>query len=130
MSELRVAGDVLARLRERGGGYDDRAYLFVLASIEFLQGKLPERRHVSGPEVTHACREFALQQYGLLARSVLEHWGIRGTEDFGRIVYSLVEVGVLITQPGDKVEDFHGVYGFEQAFDEGYVWQGARELNN
>ena len=128
MSELRVAGDVLARLRERGDRYDDRAYLFVLASIESLQGKLPERRHVSGPEVTHACREFALQQYGLLARSVLEHWGIRGTEDFGRIVYSLVDVGVLITQPGDKVEDFHGVYGFEQAFDEAYVWQGAREL--
>ena len=130
MSDLRVAGDVLTRLRSRGEHYDDRAYLFVLASIEFLQGKLPERRHVTGPEVTHACRELALQQYGLLARSVLEHWGIRGTEDFGRIVYSLVDVGVLVTQPGDKVEDFHGVYGFEQAFDEGYVWQGARELTN
>jgi uncharacterized repeat protein (TIGR04138 family) len=130
MSELRVAGDVLARLRQRGDGYDDRAYLFVLASIEFLQSKLTERRHVSGPEVTHACREFALQQYGLMARSVLEHWGVRGTDDFGRIVYSLVEVGVLVTQPGDKVEDFQGVYGFEQAFDEGYLWQGARELNN
>jgi uncharacterized repeat protein (TIGR04138 family) len=130
MSDLRVAGDVLTRLRSRGEPYDDRAYLFVLASIEYLQGKLPERRHVTGPEVTHACRELALQQYGLLARSVLDHWGIRGTEDFGRIVYSLVEVGVLVTQPGDKVEDFHGVYGFEQAFDEGYVWQGARELTN
>jgi len=130
MSDLRVAGDVLTRLRERGERYDDRAYLFVLASIEYLQGKLTERRHVTGPEVTHACRDLALHQYGLLARSVLEHWGIHGTEDFGRIVYSLVDVGVLVTQPGDKVEDFHGVYGFEQAFDEGYVWQGARELTN
>jgi uncharacterized repeat protein (TIGR04138 family) len=130
MNGLRFAGDVLARLRQRGDSYDERAYLFVLASIEFLQGKLTERRHVTGPEVTHACREFALEQYGLMARSVLEHWGIRGTEDFGRIVYALVEVGVLVTQPGDKVEDFHGVYGFEQAFDEGYVWQGARALGN
>ena len=130
MNGLRFAGDVLARLRQRGDSYDERAYLFVLASIEFLQGKLPERRHVTGPEVTHACREFAMEQYGLMARSVLEHWGIRGTDDFGRIVYALVEVGVLVTQAGDKVEDFHGVYGFEQAFDQGYVWQGARALGN
>jgi uncharacterized repeat protein (TIGR04138 family) len=127
MNGLRFASDILAKLRQRGDSYDERAYLFVLASIEFLQGKLPERRHVTGPEVTHACREFAQEQFGLMARSVLEHWGVRGTEDFGRIVYSLVEVGVLVTQPGDKVEDFHGVYSFEQAFGE-YEWLGARQL--
>ena len=122
MNGLRFASDVLARLRERRDHYDERAYLFVLASIEFLQCKLPERRHVSGAEVTHACRDFALEQYGLMARTVLEHWGVRGTEDFGKIVYSLVEVGVLVTQPGDKVEDFSGVYGFE-VFEHGYRWQ-------
>jgi len=124
MNGLRFASDVMAKLRQRGDTYDERAYLFVLASIEFLQGKLSERRHVSGPEVTLACRDFAHEQFGLMARSVLEHWGVKGTEDFGRIVYSLVEVGVLVTQPGDKVEDFHGAYAFEQAFDESYVWQG------
>jgi len=123
MNGLCVANDVLDKLRRRGDGYDERAYLFVLASLEFLQGKLPERRHVSGPEVTHACREFALEQYGLLARTVLEHWGIRGTADFGRIVYGLVDIGVLVTQAGDRVEDFEAVYEFEQAFDE-YEWQG------
>jgi uncharacterized repeat protein (TIGR04138 family) len=121
MNGLRMASDILAKLRQRGDTYDENAYLFVLASIECLQAKLPERRHVTGPEVTHACREFALEQYGLMARSVLEHWGVRGTEDFGRIVYSLVEAGVLVTQPGDKVEDFHGVYGFE-VFERDYVW--------
>lgn len=124
MSELRFAEEVLERIRQRGDGYDERAYLFVLASIEFLQGRLPERRHVTGPELTMACRDFALEHYGLLARTVLDHWGVRGTEDFGRIVFSLVEVGLLVTQPDDRVEDFHEVYSFDQAFDEGYVWQG------
>jgi uncharacterized repeat protein (TIGR04138 family) len=124
VSELRFAEEVLERIRQRGDGYDERAYLFVLASIEFLQGRLPERRHVTGPELTMACRDFALEQYGLLARTVLDHWGVRGTEDFGRIVFSLVEVGLLVTQPDDRVEDFHEVYSFDQAFDEGYVWQG------
>lgn len=124
MNELRFAGDLLERIRRHGDRYDERAFLFMLASIEYLQTKLPERRHVTGPELTRACRDFALEQYGLLARTVLEHWGIRDTEDFGRIVYTLVAVGLLVTQPGDRVEDFRGVYAFEQAFDEGYEWQG------
>jgi uncharacterized repeat protein (TIGR04138 family) len=124
MTDIRFAGEVLERIRRQGEPYDERAFLFMLASIEYLQTRLPERRHVTGPELTLACRDFALEQYGLLARTVLEHWGIRGTEDFGRIVYTLVEVGLLVTQPGDRVEDFHGVYGFEKAFDQGYEWQG------
>ena len=124
MTELRFAGDLLERIRARGDRYDERAYLFLLASIEYLQTRLPERRHVGGPELTLACRDFALEQYGLLAKTVLEHWGMRETEDFGRIVYALVEVGLLVTQPGDKVEDFQGVFAFEQAFDDAYIWQG------
>lgn len=128
MSELRFADDVLERMRERGDQFDERAYLFVLAGIEFLQGRLPQRRHVTGPELTRACRDFALEQYGLLARTVLEYWGIRETEDIGRIVFSLVDVGLLVTQPGDRVEDFAGVYAFEQAFDEEYVWQGIAQV--
>ena len=124
MNELRFATDVLEKIRRRADRYDERAYLFLLASIEYLQTRLPERRHVSGPELTLACRDFALEQYGLLAGTVLEHWGIRGTEDFGRIVYALVDFGLLVTQPGDRVEDFHGVYAFEQVFGDAYVWQG------
>jgi uncharacterized repeat protein (TIGR04138 family) len=125
MSEVTLAPDVMARLQKNGSPFDERAYLFVLAGLEYLQGRLPERRHVSAAEVTHACRDLALEQYGLLAREVLEHWGIRETADFGRIVYALVDVGLLVTQPGDRIEDFQEVYSFERAFDEGYVWGRA-----
>ena len=124
MNDLHFAGEVMDKIRERGGQYDERAYLFVLASIEYLQGKMPARRHVTGPELTHACRDFAIEQYGLMARPVLEHWGIRTTEDFGLIVYLLVDFGLLVTQPNDKVEDFADVFAFGEAFDQGYVWQG------
>ncbi|MGH7561901.1 MAG: Minf_1886 family protein [Gemmatimonadales bacterium] len=127
MSELRFAGEIAERLRGRDEGFDERAYLFVLAAIEYLQVRLPARRHVSGQELTHACREFALEQYGLMARTVLEHWGIRRTEDFGRIVFALVDVGLLVTQSNDRVEDFHEVYSFDVAFDASYVWQGLQE---
>ena len=130
MNELHLSPDVLAKLQRLGHHYDERAYLFVLAGIEFLQTRLPERRHVTGAEVTHACRDFALEQYGLLAREVLEHWGIRQTADFGRIVFALVAIGLLVTQPGDRIEDFDDTYSFERAFVEGYVWQGARKLGS
>lgn len=127
MSQLEFADDVLARIRERSGQYDERAYLFVLASLEHLQGRLEQRRHVSGEELAHACRDFALDQYGLLARTVLEHWGLRMTADIGAIVFTLIEVGLLKAQDNDRVEDFEGVYGFADAFGAEYPWGAWRE---
>lgn len=126
MNELQFADDVMARIRARGGRYDERAYLFVLATVEFLQSRLAVRRHVSGAELAVACRDLALAQFGLLARQVLEHWGITRTEDLGRVVFTLVEVGLLVTQPGDREEDFAGVYDFQEAFSDTYAWQGVR----
>ncbi len=126
MNELQFADDVMARIRARGGHYDERAYLFVLATVEFLQTRLPVRRHVSGAELAGACRDLAIEQFGLLARQVLEHWGITRTEDLGRVVFTLVEVGLLVTQPGDREEDFAGVYDFQEAFTDAYAWQGVR----
>jgi len=53
-------------------------------------------------------------------------WGASRTEDFGRIVFTLVEVGLLVTQPGDAESDFEAVYDFAEAFGEVYPWQGVR----
>jgi uncharacterized repeat protein (TIGR04138 family) len=126
VNDLQLADDVMARIRARGGQYHERAYLFVLATIEFLQNRLEVRRHVSGPELAWACRDFAQQQFGLLAQGVLTHWGITRTEDIGRIVFTLVEVGLLVTQPGDTESDFEGVYQFADALGDSYEWQGLR----
>ncbi len=122
MSEVQFAEDILARIRRREKRYHERGYLFVLAAIEFLQERLPQRRHVSGSELAWACRDLALQQYGLTARTVLAHWGIRTTRDIGEMVYALVEVSLLSTQPGDRVEDFEGVYDFTDALGPDRVW--------
>jgi uncharacterized repeat protein (TIGR04138 family) len=126
LNELQFADDIMGRIRARGGRYNERAYLFLLGTIEFLQSRLEVRRHVSAVELAWACRDYALQQYGLLARGVLAHWGVTQTADLGRIVYTLVEVGLLVTQPGDEETDFNAVYEFSDAFDESYDWQGLR----
>lgn len=127
MSQLDFADDVLARIRDRAGRYDERAYLFVLAALEHLQARLPERRHVTGEELARACRDFALEQYGLLARTVLEFWGLRGTGDIGTIVFTLIDAGLLKAQERDRPEDFEAVYAFADAFEADYPWGAWRE---
>jgi uncharacterized repeat protein (TIGR04138 family) len=126
VNDLQFADDVMARIRASGGTFHERGYLFVLAAIEYLQSRLDARRHVTGAELAWACRDFAQEQFGLMAPQVLQHWGITRTEDIGRIVFTLVEVGLLVTQPGDQESDFEAVYHFADAFGDVYPWQGVR----
>jgi uncharacterized repeat protein (TIGR04138 family) len=124
VSDVQLAESIIGQLRARGG-YDERGYVFLLAAVDFLQGRLDVRRHVTGAELAWACRDLALDRFGKLAPAVLGHWGITRTEDFGRIVFHLVEVGLLVTQPGDSEADFTGVYDFAEAFGGPYIWQGV-----
>ena len=127
MSDVATLEAALAEIRRRDGKYNERAYVFVLAALEFAQTKLPARRHLSGVELAWACRDFALEQFGMLANSVLTHWGINTTEDFGQIVFMLIGVGLLASQPSDRLEDFERVYDFAEVFKAGagYRWPGV-----
>lgn len=116
---------MLARLQQRNPRYAESAYLFLLAALRRCVESLDEPRHVTGPEVANAARELALERYGPLARTVLEHWGIHTTADLGEIVFLLVECGILIKRPSDSREDFEGLFSFEEAFEEAYPWGGA-----
>jgi uncharacterized repeat protein (TIGR04138 family) len=122
MSELAFRDGVMDRLRLIEPRFDERAYLFVLAALEFSQTKLPERRHISGPELADACRGLALERYGVMARVVLDHWGIRSTRDIGDVVFALVEFGLLISQPTDTKDDFIDIFDFDRAFERDYPW--------
>jgi uncharacterized repeat protein (TIGR04138 family) len=115
----------LIRLHE--DRYHERAYLFVLASLEFLQARLPERRHVDGRELAHAVRDLALERFGVLASLVLEHWGVRSTADLGDVVFALVDAGLLMSLPTDSRLDFVDVFDFGEAFGRSYPWS-ARDL--
>ena len=127
MSDVATLEAALAEIRKRDGKYHERAYVFVLAALEYAQTKLAVRRHLSGGELAWACRDFALEQFGMLANSVLTHWGINTTEDFGQIVFMLIEVGLLARQPSDRIEDFERVYEFAEVFKAGagYRWPGV-----
>jgi len=127
MSDVATLEAALAEIRRRDGKFNERAYVFVLAALEFAQTRLPARRHLSGPELAWACRDFALEQFGMLASAVLTHWGIHTTDDFGQIVFMLIDVGLLARQPTDRLEDFERVYEFAEVFKDGagYRWPGV-----
>jgi uncharacterized repeat protein (TIGR04138 family) len=117
--------EALEKVCARDARYHERSFLFVLAALEYAQGKLDQRRHLSGGELALACRDFALEQFGLLSSTVLAHWGVSRTEDFGQMVFLLIDAGLLARQPSDKIEDFDQVYDFTEVFQAGYRWTGV-----
>ena len=116
LSYLRKIRKILAR-NER---YPLDAYSFLMAALNYTVEKLPEKRHVAGKELLEGIREYTLEQFGPMARTVLSHWCIHSTLDFGHIVFALVDAGILRKQPEDKIEDFANGYDFKTAFDLGY----------
>jgi uncharacterized repeat protein (TIGR04138 family) len=92
------------------------SYLFVLDGLEFHLARCGERRHVNGRELSLGLLTFAHKQFGPLACRVLNRWGINATDDFGRIVYNLIEVRVMNKQAEDRLEDFSGVTNIDTFF--------------
>ena len=125
MPELAFRDGVMERIRLREPRFHEHANLFVLAALEFSQSRLSERRHITGRELAEACRDLALQRYGVLARMVLEYWGITNTAGFGDVVFTLVDLGLLLSQANDTRDDFADVFDFEDAFDRDYPWNAT-----
>lgn len=111
--------ELFAALRTRNPRYQEAAYIFVLAALNYVLARLPEPRHITGGEMAGGVRDLALERFGPMARTVLEHWGIEVTADVGAIVFALVESGVLIKQDEDSPDDFVDVFDFDDVF-EGY----------
>jgi uncharacterized repeat protein (TIGR04138 family) len=128
MPELAFRDVVMDRIRVRESRFDEKAFLFVLAAIEFCQQRLTERRHLSGRELALGCRDLALERYGVLARSVLEHWGLTSSASIGEVVFALVDVGLLSAQPTDSAADFLDVFDFHEAFDRNYPWRAVTSV--
>lgn len=127
MAELAFRDGIMDRILSREPRFGEQAYLFVLAALETCQSQLTVRRHISGVELAHTCRDLALERYGLMARVVLQHWGVNSTSDIGDIVFTLVELGFLLSQPQDTRDEFVGVFDFDRAFEHDYPWNCAQQ---
>jgi len=117
MAEPRSADDLLGEILRRDPRYAREAYVFVSEALTYTAQKGGRKGHVSGRELCEGLCEYALGQFGRLARTVLESWGIRRSEDIGEVVFNLVDVGLLRKTDEDNREDFAGVVNFEKALD-------------
>jgi len=88
-----------------------------LETLDYTYRMVKKRRHVTGRELLEGARRYALERYGPMARTVLEHWGIRRCEDVGEVVFNLVDNGLLNRTEKDSRDDFKGGFDFKEAFD-------------
>lgn len=140
----------LAELLRRDKRYHFDSYVFVFDALKYGQDKMnlgrpqpsdpvdgfdeeeeedEDDRHVTGQELCEAIRRYALEQYGLLARSVLEHWGITSTGDFGEIVFNLIDIGQMRKTESDRREDFADVFDFDTGFATQTVFEALQSSN-
>jgi len=121
----------LLELVQRDSRYSYEAYEFLFHALHHTQkllGREPpetvegealsqvdKRHHVSGRELVQGVRDLALREFGLMARTVFRQWGIQRTDDFGEMVFNLVEAGLMSKTDEDTRADFHEVYDLDQA---------------
>lgn len=109
--------------------YHPDAYQFVNEALRQTQeqfgrsdghGVDDDDAHITGPELLEGIRKFALKRFGLMTQTVFRQWGVRCTDDFGRIVFELIEHGAMRKTERDQLSDFFDVYEFEEVFDKQY----------
>lgn len=112
--------------------YPMDAFLFLQRGLDFTVNRMhgemedPEQygpedaensRHVTGQDLCRGLRDFAIKEYGLLARTVLRRWSITSCRDFGEIVFAMVDGGLMRKTDNDSIHDFSNVFDFSDAFD-------------
>lgn len=131
---------------EKDPRYHLNAYYYVLETLDFARSQLgmgcssehvlpkplpreeekdePDSNlcHISGKELCEAIRIRGLWMFGYLAKTVFNQWGVFSTDDFGEIVFNMVQAGKVWTAPGDKKEDFENLYDFQTAFCDSFVF--------
>ena len=121
--------NIVERICEEDLRYRREAYEFVMEALNYTQKKFKRPRHVNGHQLLRGIRDLLLKRYGPMALTVLKHWGIKRTDDFGNVVYNLVQNKVLSKSEEDDIASFRDVYDFAEVFDKGYRRQLAKRVS-
>lgn len=113
--------EAVAQILKEDPRYAAEAYPFIREALDFVIQSLNKPsegpgRHVTAAELLEGIRKYALKEYGPMAMTVLNSWGIRQCADFGQIVFNLVNKEFLGKTEEDSVRDFDQGYDFETAF--------------
>jgi uncharacterized repeat protein (TIGR04138 family) len=101
-----------------------------MEALSFSQKRFKKSKHVSGIELLIGIKALLLKKFGPMTMTVLNHWGIKTTDDFGNIVFNLVENKILAKDTQDQYESFKNAYDFEEVFNKGYRKALAKRLKS
>lgn len=116
MKEEKDFHKIVEAICSKDNRYKADAYEFIMQALAFTQKQLKKTGHLSGQEVAAGIRDLAIEQYGPMAKTVLNHWGIRATADIGTIVFIMIDHQLLSRQESDSIKDFNEVYDFDSVF--------------
>jgi len=124
--------EALEKILADDSRYPRDAYLFLREALDYTQKLVGKEnggkvRHVTGQELLEGIRKFALEQFGPMALTVLEEWGVRTCRDFGELVFNMVESGLLAKTETDSRTDFEGGYDFFEAFRKPFLPAGKTQ---
>lgn len=110
--------------------YHRDAYFFLRDgldhSVKLRKRQLGESGHVTGQQLCEALRQVAIKSFGPMVPTVFEYWGVRTTDDFGEMVWNLIDLGVFGQTANDSREDFRNVFSFYEAFIQPYCLGHAK----
>ncbi len=114
--------EAVARSVERDPRFAAKSYFFLRDALDFGVQRIEEQedgvpRHVSGRELLDGFRDYALNQFGPMAATVMREWGIKNGKNVGEMVFSLIEEQIFGKQPSDSLDDFTGYMSFKKAFE-------------
>lgn len=120
--------EALDEILRKDPRYHRDAYRFVREALDHTQRivaktvregtrqKEEEERHVSGRELLEGIRIHALGQFGPMTLTVLQEWGLHRCEDFGEIVFNMIEIKCFKKTEKDSRDHFKPGYDFDEVF--------------
>jgi len=113
--------EAVEKIIEHEPRFSKEAYIFLKEALELTikqkeRGKTETGSHVDAAELLDGFRQLALKEFGPMVMTVLEYWGVKDSEDVGRMVFDLITVGVFGKTESDSLEDFHQALDFHAAF--------------
>jgi uncharacterized repeat protein (TIGR04138 family) len=113
---------VVKEIYEKDSRYGQGAYYFIREALDHTlknieKEKSKSKGHVSGMQLLDGIRDYALDRFGPMTLTLMDHWNIKKCRDFGNIVFNLVDFGILGRTENDSLEDFEGGYSFVEAFE-------------
>ena len=114
--------EVIKEIHASDPRYGKGAYYFIREALDHTlktleKDKSKNKGHVSGTQLLDGIRDFALDRFGPMTLTIMEHWNIRKCRDFGDIVFNLVDFGILGRTENDSLDDFEDGYNFQDAFE-------------